>query len=351
MLSASTEYRGKMRARVNTPLEYEGPWSEWSEEFTWKTENVLAPVVLSVMLLVLIIPLLIVAYCSYKYFLRKKKMWEEKIPNPSKSVLIQSYLGKGHLGNWPTRNQLDFNKYNLSEKMEQASFLQVVDRQVKTLTECLEGQTKKTDVSPVALDLQNSYHALNEPEHAPAVCSSQIADHSFPVSRRNRSADATIASHTAIPCFAFNGPYLYSPVMSSHPDIYQTLEMDPVGLCKKSVSLQYLTLPREDSSQAPQRQEQPEADPPKDLLPDQKEIMQHLDDKEEVSQTSPACGKGVNKGTEEQSSPKALSCTTSPQQCPLEYIATESPLLPPASTSTHPAPVTAGESPCGSQEP
>ncbi|KAM9245588.1 cytokine receptor common subunit beta-like [Leptosomus discolor] len=39
MLASSTEYRGKMRARVNTPLDYEGPWSEWSEEFTWKTEN------------------------------------------------------------------------------------------------------------------------------------------------------------------------------------------------------------------------------------------------------------------------------------------------------------------------
>lgn len=24
---------------------------------------------------------------------RKKKMWEQKIPNPSKSLLIQSYLG------------------------------------------------------------------------------------------------------------------------------------------------------------------------------------------------------------------------------------------------------------------
>lgn len=28
-----------MRARVNTPLDYEGPWSEWSEEFAWKTEH------------------------------------------------------------------------------------------------------------------------------------------------------------------------------------------------------------------------------------------------------------------------------------------------------------------------
>jgi len=39
MLASSTEYRGKMRARVNTPLDYEGPWSEWSEEFTWKTQQ------------------------------------------------------------------------------------------------------------------------------------------------------------------------------------------------------------------------------------------------------------------------------------------------------------------------
>ncbi|XP_050179698.1 neutrophil cytosol factor 4 isoform X1 [Myiozetetes cayanensis] len=352
MLAASTEYRGKMRARVNMPLGYEGPWSKWSEEFTWKTENVLPPVVLPVILPALIITLLIFACCSYKYFLRKKKMWEEKIPNPRKSLLIQSYVGKAQLGNWSTSNQMDFNKYSLSEKMEQASFLQVLDRQAKTLAECSEGQTKKTDASPVAPDLQNSYHALNEAEHAPVVCSSQIAGHSFPVSRRN-SADASIASHTAIPCFAFNGPYLYNPVMSSYPDIHQPLELDQVELCKKSVSLQYVTLPREECPQAPQRQGEPEAGPPPKpyLLTDQKEMIQHLSDKEEVSPAPPACGKGTKMETEEESSPKALGCTTSPQQCPLEYITTESPLLPSASAATHPPLVTAGESPGGSQEP
>ncbi|KAK4831613.1 hypothetical protein QYF61_018373 [Mycteria americana] len=351
MLAASTEYRGKMRARVNTPLDYEGPWSEWSEEFTWKTENALPPVLLPVMLPALIIIVLIVAYCSYKYFLRKKQMWEEKIPNPSKSLLIQSYLGKVHLGNWPTSSQLDFNKYNLSEKMEQASFLQVVDRQMKTLAESPEGQAKKTDVSPVALEPQNSYHALNESEHAPVVCSSQIAGHSFPVSRRN-SADASIPSRTAITCFAFNGPYLYSPVMSSQPDMHQTLEGDPVGLREKSVSLQYVTLPKEDWPQAPQRQEQPGPGPPQPfLLPDQKEMMQHLNDEKEVSAIPPACGKGTNVRTEEQKSPNAPSCITSPKQCPLEYITTESLSLPSASDSTHPPRVTAGELPCDTQEP
>ncbi|NWX21765.1 IL3B2 protein, partial [Aegotheles bennettii] len=350
MLASSTEYRGKMRARVNYD-NYEGPWSEWSEEFTWKTENVLPPVVLPVMLPALIITLLIVAYCSYKYFLRKKQMWEEKIPNPSKSLLIQSYQGKVHLGNWPTSSQLDFNKYNLSEKMEQASFLQVVDRQMKTLAESPEGQDKKTDVSPVAADLQNSYHALNEPEHAPLVCPSQIAGHSFPVSRRT-SADASTASQTAIPCFAFNGPYLYSPVMSSQTDMHQTLAADPVGVREKSVSLQYVSLPKEDCPQGPQRQEQPGADPSQPfLLPDQEEMMQNLDDEKEVSPAPPGCGKGKHVRTEEQNCPKALSCITSPQQCPLEYIPTESLLLPSASDSTHPPLVTAQELPCDPQEP
>ncbi|NXP11145.1 IL3B2 protein, partial [Thinocorus orbignyianus] len=351
MLASSTEYRGKMRARVNTPRDYEGPWSDWSEEFTWKTENVLPPVLLPVMLPALIIILLIVAYCSYRYFLRKKQMWEEKIPNPGKSLLIQSYQGKVHLGHWPTSSLLDFNKYNFSEKMEQASFLQVVGRQTKALTEFPEGQAKNTDVSPVALDLQNSYHALNEAEHAPVICSSQIAGHSFPVSRTN-SADTTTVSEMAAPCFAFNGPYLYSPVVSSQSDMHQTLEVDSVGVHEKAASLQYVTLPKEDCPQPSQRQEQPAAGPSQPfLLPDQKEVMQHIDDEKEVSLAPSPCGKIMTMRREEQNSLKALSCTTSPQQCPLEYITTESLLLPAASDSTHPPLVTAGESPCDSQEP
>ncbi|XP_010295022.1 PREDICTED: cytokine receptor common subunit beta-like, partial [Phaethon lepturus] len=267
------------------------------------------------------------------------------------SILIQSYLRKVQLGKPPTSSQLDFNKYNLSEKMEQASFLQVVDRQVKTLAESPEGQAKKTEVSPVALDLQNSYHALNEPDHDPVACSSQIAGHSFPVSRRN-SVDASIASQTAIPCFAFNGPYLYSPVMSSQPDMHRTLAVDPVGVHQKSASLQYVTLPKEDCPQAPQQQEQPGGGPPQPfLLPEQKQKMQHFDSEKEVSPAPPAWGKGTNGRTEEQKSPRALGCVTSPQQCPLEYVTTDSLLLPSASGCTHPPLVTAGDLPCDSQEP
>ncbi|XP_010157230.1 PREDICTED: cytokine receptor common subunit beta-like, partial [Eurypyga helias] len=256
---------------------------------------------------------------------------------------------KAHLGNWLASSQLDFNKYNFSEKMEQASFLQVVDRQTKTLTETPEGQDKMTDVVPVAPDLQNSYHALNEPEHAPLVCSSQIAGHAFPISRRN-SADASIASQTANPCFAFNGPYLFSPVMPSQPDVHQPLTVDPAGVRKKSVSLQYVTLPKEDCSQAPRRQEQPGAGHPQPFLfPDQKEMMQHHNE-EEVSPAPPDHGKGTTVRTEEQNSAKAVSCVTSPQ-CLLEYITPEGLLLPSASKPTHPPLVASGELPCDLQEP
>lgn len=38
MLSPSAKYRGRMRAMVNNQ-DYQGYWSEWSEEFIWETEN------------------------------------------------------------------------------------------------------------------------------------------------------------------------------------------------------------------------------------------------------------------------------------------------------------------------
>ncbi|OXB52014.1 hypothetical protein ASZ78_005768, partial [Callipepla squamata] len=321
MLSPSTKYRGKMRAMVNN-LDYQGYWSEWSEEFTWETENALSPLVLPLILPALIITLLVVAYCSYKYFLRQKKLWEEKIPNPSKSLLIQSYLKKVPLGNWHASSQLDFNKCSLVENMDQPSFLQVVDRQRTVLSESPEVQTEKTEVSLDALDLQNPYHALNVPEHAPVIFPSQIPGHSFSISRRG-SADASITSQTAITSFAFNGPYLYSPAMSSQPEMHQTLEVtsNPMGEQEKAVSLQYVTLPDKASPQAAQRQEQPQADPLQLLLlPDQKEVMQYLNDKKEVSQHPTTCGKDTDVRTKEHKSPEAPGCPTVLQQCPLEYI-------------------------------
>ncbi|XP_074932472.1 cytokine receptor common subunit beta-like [Phalacrocorax aristotelis] len=360
MLASSTEYRGKMRARVNSPQDYEGPWSEWSEEFAWKTESALPPVVLPVMLPGLIITFLIVAYCSCKYFLRKKQMWEEKIPNPSKSLLIQSYLGGvAHGGlSWPSANYLDFPGWNFSQKLiSKSPVFFHLNRMTKGPTELHGAEAKTVQFSHATLAPQNSSQPSGVPYKtslslSTLVCpSNQTAGQACLFVRLpcKNAAHASAASRT---CFAFNGPYLYSPVMSSLPDMHQTLEVDPVGVREKSVSLQYVTLPKEDCPQAPHRQEQAgEGHPQPFLLPDQNEMMQHLNNKKEVSPAPPASGKGTNVRTEEQKSPKDLSCITSPQQCPLEYITTESLLLPPASDSTHPPPATAAELPWDSQEP
>ncbi|XP_068799270.1 interleukin-3 receptor class 2 subunit beta-like [Struthio camelus] len=77
------------------------------------------------MLPAIIITLLIIAHCSYRYLLRKKKNWEEKIPNPSKSLLIQSYLRKA--ASQLPASQIDFSGQNTSEHMEQINCLQALD--------------------------------------------------------------------------------------------------------------------------------------------------------------------------------------------------------------------------------
>ncbi|GAB0176838.1 cytokine receptor common subunit beta-like [Grus japonensis] len=317
-------------------------------------EIVLPPVVLPVMLPALLITLLVVAYCSSKYFLRKKKMWEEKIPNPSKSLLIQSYQGEA--ASQRPASLVPFNGQNTSEEVEQINCLQVLDGMTKSPAEFHGAEAKTVQFSCVTLAPQNSCQTsgvLHETSLSLStlVCPlDQTAGPSCLFARHPcKSAHASTASQT---CLAFNGPYLYSPVMSSQPDMRQTLEVDPVGVREKSGSLQYVTLPKEDCSQAPHRQEQPGVGPPQPfLLPDQKEMMQHLNNEKQVSPAPPAWGEGMNVRTEEQKSPKALSCIASPQQRPLEYITPESLLLPSASDSSPPPPVTAGELPRDSQEP
>ncbi|NWU47988.1 IL3B2 protein, partial [Dromas ardeola] len=350
-LEPSTSYTIKMRARVNAPNDRKGPWSEWSKEFTWETKSVLPPVVLPAMLPALIITLLIAAYCSYRYFLRKKQMWEEKIPNPSKSLLIQSY--QGVRGNCTLKGA----PVEVQHGQLRPVFFHL-NRMTKSSSAEYHGAEATTvQVSHATLAPQNSCRTSEEP-HKTSLSSSALV---CPLNQtagpsclfaRLPSKSAVHSSTAPKTCFAFNGPYLYSPVMSSRSDVHQTLEVDPVGVREKSVSLQYATLPKEDCPQAPQRQEQTEAVASQPFLPpDQKEMMRHIDNEQEASLASPVSGKGTNVRTEEQKSPKALSCVTSPQQCPLEYITTESLSLPSASDSTHPPLVTAGELPCDSQEP
>ncbi|POI19747.1 hypothetical protein CIB84_016507 [Bambusicola thoracicus] len=142
--------------------------------------------------------------------------------------------------------------------------------------------------------------------------------------------------------------------MSSQPEMHQTLEVTsyPMGKQEKAASLQYVTLPDKASPQAAQRQEQPGAGPLQPfLLPDQKEVMRYLNDEKEVSPLATSCEKSTDVRTEEQKSPEAPGCPTFLQQCPLEYISTDSLLLPSDSDTTHLPLATSGGKPCDPQEP
>nr|XP_027305973.2 cytokine receptor common subunit beta isoform X1 [Anas platyrhynchos] len=260
-LEPSTSYTIKMRAKVR---EYEGLWSEWSEEFTWKTDSVPSPALLPVMLTALTVILLIVAYYSYKYFLRQKKLWEEKIPNPGKSLLIQSYLGargtctlqgasasttrrysKEAVSQLPA-SQVGFSGQNTSEGVEEINCLQMLDGMIKNSSPELHGAKSATEnvshgtLNPQICQTSEVPHktslltaALVSPLKQSAAVSGLVAR--LPC---KSAADASTASQTATTSFAFNGPYLYSPVMSSQPEMHQILQVDPVGNQEKSVSLQ-----------------------------------------------------------------------------------------------------------------
>ncbi|XP_029441704.1 cytokine receptor common subunit beta-like [Rhinatrema bivittatum] len=101
-LEPETRYAVKVRAhsQIGNPNScYNGPWSEWSEEYQWQTDlEILAQDLLLLSLIpVGIILLFICAPFGYRYLKRAKRNWEDTIPNPGKSKLFITYLQRGYL--------------------------------------------------------------------------------------------------------------------------------------------------------------------------------------------------------------------------------------------------------------
>uniref|UniRef100_A0A674ILG3 Colony stimulating factor 2 receptor subunit beta n=1 Tax=Terrapene triunguis TaxID=2587831 RepID=A0A674ILG3_9SAUR len=244
MLEPSTHYRGKMRARVHSDT-YTGPWSEWSEDCTWETESGTSQLGYWVRLCVRCsLPTREVTLQTLSYYSKKKK-WEEKIPNPGRSQLLQSYLQ---------------NPYQTLEM---------------------------TTPAP---------HPA-----APAGChSSQGTNQSLsPATLPWRSSAKVTASQAPMSCFDFNGPYLNLPHGCSLPDIHQDRETAPLGTRGRLASLEYVSLPQGASSQTLLVGEEREAAQLHPVsLPAQKEMKQPLAGRQEGSQGQPA-GEEVAQGDTE----------------------------------------------------
>nr|XP_023955799.1 cytokine receptor common subunit beta-like [Chrysemys picta bellii] len=334
MLEPSTRYRGKMRARVHSDS-YKGPWSEWSEECTWETESVRSPLILPLLVPVFTIMLIAFGWCGYRCLLSKKEKWEEKIPNPGKSQLLQSYFQKGPLRIPLSSSRLGFGKQSPSEKTDMVSFIHVLDGPMKVSSAELPAAVDDRRMCFFgALDPENPYQTLEMTTPAPypaalAGChSSQGTSQSLsPATLPWRSSAKATASQAPMSCFDFNGPYLHFPHGCSLLDIHQDWETAP----PQGTPSQTLLVGQERGA----AQLHPVS------LPAQEEMKQPLAGRQEEPQGQPAGGEVAQGDTEDQKSQMAAILNNSCQKWPVGYVTTEDLSLMSARDSAHLSPALA----------
>ncbi|XP_050782270.1 cytokine receptor common subunit beta [Gopherus flavomarginatus] len=349
MLEPSTHYRGKMRARVHLDS-YNGLWSEWSEECTWETESAESQLILPLLVPVFTIMLIAFGWYGYRCLLSKKKKWEEKIPNPGRSQLLQSYLQKIPLGIPLPSSQLDFGKQSPSEKTDLASCIQVLDGPMKVSSAELPATVANRMMCFLgALDPENPYQTLEMTTPAPHPAaltgchSSQGTSQSLSSATLPwRSSAKVTASQAPMSCFDFNGPYLCLPHGCSLPDIHQDREAAPLGTRERLVSLEYVSLPQGSPSQTLLvREKRGAAQLHSVSLPVQKEMKQPLAGGQEGPQGQPAGGEVAQGDSEGQRAPIAAILNNSCQKLPSGYVTTEDLSLMPARDCAHLSPALA----------
>uniref|UniRef100_K7FKY2 Fibronectin type-III domain-containing protein n=1 Tax=Pelodiscus sinensis TaxID=13735 RepID=K7FKY2_PELSI len=234
MLEPSIQYKGKMRARVHELSSYEGPWSEWSEECTWETESALSPLLLPLLVPVFTIMLITFTWWGCSGLLRKKKKWEEKIPNPSKSQVIQSYL---QVLPWPPSAQ-----YWVSHNPACVSLFLLLFPAIRVpWTSSSFSPSQASPFSP-------GVACLPPPPSQPLLRQLPLLSLGSP---SLKSSAEIPASQAPMSCFDFNGPYLHLPHECSLPDIPQHSDAAPFLSRGRPVSLEYVSLPEGSNSQTP----------------------------------------------------------------------------------------------------
>ncbi|XP_027630752.1 cytokine receptor common subunit beta isoform X1 [Tupaia chinensis] len=230
-LEPSTKYWARVRVRP-TPNDYNGIWSEWSEECTWTTEWVLPRWVLALILvLVTLASLLALRFCgTYGYRLNQK--WKEKIPNPSKSHLFQD--GAVRLrppDSTPAlagRSTPPWGPWNGHFPEPEGIFpVSFGDSEVSPLT---------TEDPKVAYDLPPG------PDTPPAI---SVLATQQPSSSQEGLRAPSDQPETQASSFDFNGPYLGPPHSRSLPDLVgqPTPPREAAAPTPPAGSLEYLCLP------------------------------------------------------------------------------------------------------------
>ncbi|XP_063796735.1 cytokine receptor common subunit beta [Pseudophryne corroboree] len=95
-LQGSTDYTARVRAKPDGKSGYNGPWSDWSQSCSWKTDKVVDIQSICISAGVISMVLSVCACLGYKHFKRVRQRWIDSLPNPSKSKLLSKYP----LGYW-----------------------------------------------------------------------------------------------------------------------------------------------------------------------------------------------------------------------------------------------------------
>uniref|UniRef100_A0A8D0L7Y6 Colony stimulating factor 2 receptor subunit beta n=1 Tax=Sphenodon punctatus TaxID=8508 RepID=A0A8D0L7Y6_SPHPU len=315
VLESATRYRAKVRAKVHDPSQaYKGPWSEWSEELGWETESVWPPWSPVVMTLVFTTVLIACFWFGCKYLLSKKKKWEEMIPDPSKSHLLQVYLQKVLL----TDGDRDSSKPSPSEKKPTSCVHHGLESRTN-LINCVPSPGADSMVLHLTtLTLEEQMYF--RPDHA-----------SLP--------SAPVEEGLGQNCFDFNGPYLHYPETYSLPNGQENPEAALAGMKVKAVSLEYVSLPEASSPQPLLVEEERtvHAFSPT-TLPDQKKVTQQFTGGKEIAQGQPE-GRGMEKvEIEGQGSPTSVTMSKSYQKLSLGYITADKLSFTSAGDAFHPSP-------------
>ncbi|XP_013913255.1 PREDICTED: cytokine receptor common subunit beta, partial [Thamnophis sirtalis] len=208
-LELGKNYIAKVRTIVNGE-DYEGYWSEWSEEFHWQTTSGF-PLWGILLITVVCIILMMGGICvCQKYIISKKKKWEANIPSPPKTFLHPNFFLKVQLAS----HSEDTNALE-KEEIHHSSTL---------------GKKLLID-SPAAIE--------DGLKKTPLLLWSQTTEKTEPL---NKAHAVQICSNPNTQIFDFNGPYIYSSIKSVADTIHHDLKVTPSELKETPVSLQSMEL-------------------------------------------------------------------------------------------------------------
>ncbi|KAM5148049.1 cytokine receptor common subunit beta [Mantella aurantiaca] len=201
-LEGYTHYTAKVRAKPDETSLYNGPWSEWSQSWSWKTAFVLTTEVICISVFIISVPVSLFVFFAFRYYKRFKKRLDDSLPNPSKSKLLRNHS----LGTWK-QSFYPFIQQDFYAEEEQASIC-VPIRPANFHVDCGATEDLMTEKGP------NSCVCLLKPNSLPPPAEEKI----MPVQRksdslgtRDKSDITSVAISDAMKALSnksFNGRYL-----------------------------------------------------------------------------------------------------------------------------------------------